>query len=94
MGNMKEKSKLDMLNGMWNDIKLTIMEILLSIMFIVPIIVGYNSMNRITLILVSMSASVFMVLSIMSFVFAFNKFSQLYKEMKEDEKYEKKDEDR
>ena len=83
---MKKESKLDMLNSMWNDIKLTIAEIILSIMFIVAIAAGYNTASRLSLIIVSMSAATFMVLSVVFFIFAFNKFAQLYKIIKEEEK--------
>jgi len=83
---MKKESKLDMLNNMWNDIKLTIAEIILSIMFIVAIATGYNTASRLSLIILSMSTATFMVLSVVFFIFAFNKFSQLYKIIKEEEK--------
>lgn len=71
---------------MWNDIKITIIDIMLSFMFIVAIAVGYNTVSRLSLIIVSMGAATFMVLSVVFFVFAFNKFVSLYKEMKEEEK--------
>ena len=83
---MKKESKLDMLNSMWNDIKLTIAEIMLSIMFIVAIAVGYNTASKLSLIILSMSTATFMVLSVVFFIFAFNKFTQLYKIIKEEEK--------
>ena len=82
---MKE-SKLDMLNNMWNDIKLAIAEIILSIMFIIAIIVEYNTANKLSLIIASMGAATFMVLSVIMYVFAFNKFASLYKIIKEEEK--------
>ncbi|MCD6331150.1 MAG: hypothetical protein J7L80_02995 [Thermoplasmata archaeon] len=86
VGKMNKKSKLDMLNSMWNDIKGTIIFIIIFLALIGNIIVRYDTMDRLDLIVTSFAASVFMVLSIIFCISAFNKYAQLYKEMKKGEK--------
>ena len=75
-----------MLNSMWNDIKGTIIFIIIFLTLISNIIVRYSTMNRLDLIVTSFAASVFMVLSVIFYIFAFNKYAQIYKIIKEEEK--------